>query len=179
MEASATILVIAGTGHQGSAVMDTVLSSPLRKGMNLRFMTRWPESTYAKKYISQGAQAYVGDLSDEDSVIKALQGVDRAFLVTHAAEGASSEKVHGIHFVQAAKKAGVKHIVFTSAAGVELESDVPSFKAKWQVGGSPFQRRVPSGEADWLFYGGHLCRSRIIFIHPVLNILLFVHAAIW
>lgn len=63
----------------------------------------------------------VGDLSDGDSLVPALQGVEKAFLLTNSSEHAEELQ---LNFVNAAYKAGVKHIVKLSQLAAEDNSPV-------------------------------------------------------
>jgi uncharacterized protein YbjT (DUF2867 family) len=47
------------------------------------------------------------------------------------------EILQGVTFIDAAKEAGVKHIVFTSAAGVDVAKTVPHYRSKHHVSPSP------------------------------------------
>ena len=67
------------------------------------------------------AEITVGDLSDEAGLAKALYGIEKAFLLTNSSEHA--EKLQ-LNFVNAAKKAGVRHIVKLSQLAADETSPV-------------------------------------------------------
>ncbi|OQP62025.1 NAD(P)-dependent oxidoreductase [Niastella vici] len=67
------------------------------------------------------ATIVTGDLADENSVVMALQGIEKAFLLTHSSE--QSEQLQ-LNFVNAAHRAGVKHIVKLSQLASEEQSPV-------------------------------------------------------
>lgn len=130
--AATTIFVVGATGKQGGQVMAALLNSG-RSRLSLRFLTRSDSSSGAAKLISKGATAVVGNLSDRQLLLTALKGVDRAYLVTDAGAGEEKEAELGINFVEAAKEAGVSHIVLSSVSAADLAKDVPHFRAKAKV----------------------------------------------
>jgi uncharacterized protein YbjT (DUF2867 family) len=67
------------------------------------------------------AEIVVGDMADENSLIDALQGIDSAFLLTNSSEEAACLQ---LNFVNAAYKAGVKHIVKLSQFAADEHSPV-------------------------------------------------------
>lgn len=67
------------------------------------------------------AEVVVGDMANENNLIDALQGIDRAFLLTNSSEEAESLQ---LNFVTAAYKAGVKHIVKLSQFAADVHSPV-------------------------------------------------------
>lgn len=67
------------------------------------------------------AEMVTGDLADEASVARALQGIEKAFLLTNSS--AESEQLQ-LNFVNAAHRAGVKHIVKLSQLAAEVQSPV-------------------------------------------------------
>ncbi|MDR7126475.1 SDR family oxidoreductase [Pseudotabrizicola sp. 4114] len=68
-----------------------------------------------------GITPVTGDFDDPASVERALQGVDRAFLLTNSTERAESQQ---LAFVAAAQRAGVKHIVKLSQLHASADSPV-------------------------------------------------------
>lgn len=112
--------------------MATLLNSG-RSQISLRFLTRNKSSPNATELISKGATAVVGNLSDRQLLLTALKGVDRAYLVTDAGAGEEKEAELGINFVEAAKEAGVSHMVLSSVSAADLAKDVPHFRSKAKV----------------------------------------------
>ena len=55
-----------------------------------------------------GAATIVGNFDEEESLARALQGVERAFLLTNSSERAETQQSA---FVEMARRSGVKHIV--------------------------------------------------------------------
>jgi uncharacterized protein YbjT (DUF2867 family) len=134
MSSTTTYLLVGATGKQGGAVHHTLVSSPsFSSTSSIRFITRNPSSPAAQKLVSLGSTPVQADLNDKASLTAALQGVDRAFLVTDAGAGEEKEEIQGRVFVDAAKAAGVKHLVFTSVGGADVADNVPHFRSKYRV----------------------------------------------
>ena len=123
-----TILVTGATGQQGGAVARSLLS----QGQRVRALTRTPAKAEALK--KQGAEVVVGDLTDRASLDAALRGVKKVFLVTMMLEaGLEAEVKQGITMADAAKAAGVEHLVYTSVGSADKQTGIPHFETKWKV----------------------------------------------
>lgn len=107
------ILVTGATGTVGSEVVAQLLAA----GQPVRVLTRSPEK--AAKYAAH-VEIAQGDLANPESLIAAFAGIDKVFLL---ATGLDIPKLEA-NAVDAAKKAGVKHIVKLSAAGAEIEPGI-------------------------------------------------------
>jgi uncharacterized protein YbjT (DUF2867 family) len=106
------ILITGATGTIGRELCDLVAAS----GARARAMTRRPEQAAAgPRAPGAGAIEWVhGDLSAPDTLPRALDGVERAFLLS-AAEPRQAELEE--RFIAAARAAGVAHVVKLSALG--------------------------------------------------------------
>lgn len=131
MDADArTILVTGVTGTQGGAVAEELLD----RGYNVRGLSRHPESERAAAIKKLGATVVKGDFDDAASLAAAMQGVYGVFAVTDFWEhGYTKEIAHGQQLIDAAKKAGVAHFVFTSVAGAGAYTGVPHFETKREI----------------------------------------------
>ncbi|MDZ7336486.1 MAG: SDR family oxidoreductase [candidate division KSB1 bacterium] len=127
------ILIVGATGNLGSAVAKSLLS----EGKAVRAMTRTPEKAEALKKL--GAEVVMGDVRDRQSLDKACQGIEKIFAASHSFEGkdqSSPQVVDGQgnrNLIDAAKAAGVKHFVFTSALGARADHPVDFFRIKYQT----------------------------------------------
>lgn len=130
---SDSILVCGATGKQGGQALSSLLASPQSSSLSLRFLTRNPDSPSAQKLVAKGALAIKGDLNDTASLAKALDGVNKAFFMTDAMAGEEKETQQGKNFVDAAKNAGVEHVVFTSVCAADSATIVPHFRSKYEV----------------------------------------------
>ncbi len=99
------ILVTGATGHVGGRVAQILAE----RGERTRLLVRDP----AKAPNLPGAEPVQGDYSDPESLDRACAGIRRVFLVSgHAPEGQRA-RLHG-NVMQAARRAGVEHIVYLS-----------------------------------------------------------------
>ena len=116
-------LVTGGTGTVGSEVVRQLAA----RGEDVRVLVRSEEKG---KGLPAGARGVVGDLDDRQSLDRAMQGVDKLFLLTPLSE---TETQEGINAVEAAKAAGIRHIVFMSVHNVEKCPEAPHFKSKIDI----------------------------------------------
>jgi uncharacterized protein YbjT (DUF2867 family) len=124
------VLVTGATGQQGGAVARALLS----RGHSVKALTRKPDSDAARQLKSQGAEIVVGDLGDAASIRKAAGGVDAMFLMGNVIEaGAEEETRQGIVAADAAKAAGVGHLIYTSVADANKKTGIPHFDSKYLV----------------------------------------------
>jgi uncharacterized protein YbjT (DUF2867 family) len=125
---SELILVTGITGQQGGAVA----SQLLRKGYNVRGLTRHPEKAGELRRL--GAEIAVGDMTDTAAVAMAFRDVRRVFLVTTPFEkGMDAEVQQGMNVVDTALKSHVDHLVFTSVAAANKETEVPYYETKARI----------------------------------------------
>lgn len=110
------ILITGATGSIG-----TELTKQLdAKGISFRALVRTANSSNALSSF-KNAEIVEGDFNNEDSIARALKGIDRAFLLTNSSEQAETLQSG---FVEIAKRKGVKHIVKQSQLAAELHSPV-------------------------------------------------------
>lgn len=113
---SPSILITGATGTIGSELA-TQLSA---RGTPFRALVRSLEN--AKKLAQlDDAELVVGDLNDPESLVRALDGIERAFLLTNSSEQAETLQMN---FVAVAQQTGVKHIVKLSQFAADLHSPV-------------------------------------------------------
>ena len=125
-----TVLVTGATGRQGGAVIQHMLP----KGWKLRALTRNPGGHAAKELVHQGVEVAQGDLEDPASLARAAVGVYGIYSVQDFwAVGAKREVQQGKNIADAAKKAAVKHFVYSSVAGAERNTGIPHWESKWEV----------------------------------------------
>ncbi|KAI2641112.1 NmrA-like family protein [Xylaria nigripes] len=115
------ITVLGATGKQGGAIIKTFLSDPkLKDTWAVRGVTRDTTKDSAKQLASQGVEVVSADLNDADSLTKAFNGSDTAFGVTNYWENLDMklEEKQGRNIADAAKAAGVKHLIWSSLLDV-------------------------------------------------------------
>lgn len=115
-----SILVVGGTGTVGSQIVSRLLD----QGANVQVMTH---SVGKLTTLPPGVEGIVGDLSDPPSLQRAFGGIESLVLITalHPDEAA-----RGQFAVKAAKKAGVKKIVFMSVVMPPGSEHIPHFVSK-------------------------------------------------
>lgn len=124
------ILITGATGKQGGATAKYLLD----KGYKIRAMTRKPDGAEAKALASRGAEIVQGDLDDPKSLERALAGVWGTFAVQNTWEaGVEKEEEQGKRFAEVARKAGVKHFVYTSVGSAHRSTGIPHFDNKWRI----------------------------------------------
>ena len=128
-----TILVTGATGQQGGAVARRLLAD----GVAVRAFTRDPGTPAAKDLAARGAELVPGDLADSASVERAVAGADGVFSVQpvagYNAAADFDEETVGIALADAAKAAGVRHFVYTSANSAELDLGLTHMYGKRRI----------------------------------------------
>lgn len=110
---SETVLVTGATGNTGTPLVKMLRSADVA----VRIMVRDDEA--ASRF--PGTQVAVADFDDSDAVNRALQGVDRTYLVTPSTERAEDQQ---LRFVELAAEAGVRHVVKLSQLAADESSPV-------------------------------------------------------
>lgn len=114
-----TILITGATGNIGGELIQHLLG----KNVSIRGLVR--DLKKGAKLSEQGVELAYGDFSQPESLDVALQGVEKAFLVT---SNLANQVELECNFIDAAKHAGVKHIVKLSVLGA---GELPSTFQKW------------------------------------------------
>ena len=110
-----TIAVVGATGAQGGGLIRAILADP-SGGFAARALTRDPNGAKAKELAKLGAEVVAADVDDVDSLKKAFAGAHGAFCVTFFWDHYSPEKElkQARAMAQAAKSAGVEHVVWST-----------------------------------------------------------------
>jgi uncharacterized protein YbjT (DUF2867 family) len=114
------ILVTGGTGRVGSEVIKELV----KRKTSVRALIRKQD---ASTKMPEGVEVIQGDLLDPVSVRKALDGVDKLYLLNAVA---ADELTQGLIAYDLAKKLKLKQIVYHSVFRVEEFKDVPHFASK-------------------------------------------------
>jgi uncharacterized protein YbjT (DUF2867 family) len=146
------ITVFGATGAQGGGLVRAILNDKNGE-FAVRAVTRDINSDKAKELASLGAEVVAGDVDDPASVEKALEGAYGAYFVTFFWNHFSPEKevAEAKTFANAAKKAGLKHAIWSTLEDVRefvpLNDDsMPTLHGKYKV--PHFDGK---GEADKFF----------------------------
>jgi uncharacterized protein YbjT (DUF2867 family) len=122
------ILVTGATGAQGGATARRLIEI----GLKTRFLTRNIESDAARALTALGAEAVAGDLDDEASIARAVQGMAGVFSVQVPGP---NETKQGFALVEQARKAGVPQFVHTSVAETPNHKLFPGWgTGRWSEG---------------------------------------------
>lgn len=124
-----TIAVIGATGQQGGSVVRALQADGQ---FNVRALTRDPD-----KHPGLADEVVVADLDRPETLKAAFEGAHGVFLVTTSSLEGTDEQKQGAAAVQAARDAGVKHVVWSTLPDVEGISGgkfhVPHFTSKAKV----------------------------------------------
>jgi uncharacterized protein YbjT (DUF2867 family) len=127
---SRLILVSGATGTQGGAVARELIA----RGYPVRGLTRNPNSDAAIALSVLGIVMVRGDFDEPDSLDAALEDVYGAFSVQqYRGVGVDGEIRQGKAFADAAKRAGIRHFVYTSVSKATLGTGVPQFESKLEL----------------------------------------------
>lgn len=116
------ITVFGATGAQGGSIVQTFLNDPkLKSEWKVRAITRDTTKESAKKLECQGAETVAADLNDKSSLVNAMTGAHTAFAVTNYWEKMDKqlEIKQGKDIVDAAKEAGLQHLIWSSLVDVD------------------------------------------------------------
>lgn len=105
------ILITGATGSLGSKVVNLLKEKTEIK--NLAVLVRDEKNELTKQYLNDGIGVRIGDYSNLDSLENAFKAIDVLYFVSGGDDNQRSTLHKNV--VDSAKKAGVKHIVYTSA----------------------------------------------------------------
>ena len=114
------VLVAGVTGRQGGAVADLLLT----RGHAVTGLVRSSESRGVAELLARGAEVVVGDLSDGEALVRAVEKADAVFglSVPFGNGGQEQEIQQGRLLVDAAAATGA-HLVYSSVRGADRLSD--------------------------------------------------------
>ena len=128
------ILVTAATAPVGRSIVEQLVAA----GRDVRALTRDP----AKAGLSPGAEVVTGDLSDPASLAVAFKDVSTVFLLAAVPGFAPA-------FLQAARDAGVRRVVFQSSGAVDDAADEqPNDVAQFH---HEIERAIQEAGLEWTF----------------------------
>lgn len=133
------IAVLGSTGSQGGGLCRAILADAAG-GFACRAVTRDTSKDKAKALASAGAQLATADLDDVESLKKAFAGAHGVYAVTNFWEHFSGEKekTQAKNIADAAKAAGVKHVVWSTLEDTRklMKADdkrMPMLQEKYRV----------------------------------------------
>ncbi len=121
------VAVTGATGRQGSAVTRHLL----RGGWRVRALTRNPDSSRAQELSDLGADVVKADFDEPDTLRAAFRDAHGVYSVQNPMiSGIDAEIRHGIAVADAARDAGVDHVVYGSAGTGASGTGVGSWDSK-------------------------------------------------
>ncbi|MGW2384866.1 SDR family oxidoreductase [Streptomyces sp. NPDC001658] len=139
-------LVTGATGYVGGRLVPELLAA----GHRVRCLARSPERLRDHPWAGE-ADVVRGDVTDADSVARALEGVDVAYYLVHALHSGkgfeASDRQAARVFAGAARSAGVRRIVYLGGltpAGVPEAELSPHLRSRAEVGRILLDSGVPT-----------------------------------
>ncbi len=132
------IAVTGATGQLGRLVIGSLLKRGVESG-EIVAAVRSPEK--ASDMAERGVEIREADYTKPDTLVKALQGIDRLLLISSNEVGSRLD--HHRNVINAAKKAGVRFIAYTSApyadrSPMQLASEHKATEEMIRTSGIPF-----------------------------------------
>jgi uncharacterized protein YbjT (DUF2867 family) len=125
-----TIVVIGATGRQGVQVAKNLT----QQGWRVRGITRKPESTKAAALKTLGVEVVKADLEDLASLEAAFENAYGVYnMQAHAPGKIEVEIRQGRNAAQAAKRTGVRHVVYGSAGPGQSKTGIEQWDAKREI----------------------------------------------
>jgi NADH dehydrogenase len=106
----------------------------LAQGKPVRILVR--EGSPYQDLAAAGAEPVVGDLKDRPSLDRACAGVDTVLTTANSAGRGGADTPESVemegnrNLIDAAKAAGVKHFIFVTALGADVNSPIPFMRGK-------------------------------------------------
>jgi uncharacterized protein YbjT (DUF2867 family) len=133
------IAIVGATGAQGGGLARAILSDP-NSSFSARALTRDVHSQKAQELAKAGAEVVAADVDDPASLRRAFEGAHGAFCVTFFWAHFSAEKeiAEAKAMAEAAKQAGVKHVIWSTLEDtrkwVPLDDNrMPTLGGKYKV----------------------------------------------
>lgn len=129
--------LIGATGTTGAALVKALQA----KGAAFRCLVRDPAAAAGK--LGADVEMVQADLADAASIEAGLAGCDKLFLLSGHSPVMAEQQINALN---AAKAAGVKHIVKLSGGGFIVREDSPGMigRAHWEV-----EQAIKSSGLDW------------------------------
>lgn len=130
-DADRPILVTGATGQQGGAVLRHLRT----RGFAVRALTRDVHSPAARTLAARGVGVSQGNFDNRASLELALDGAYGAYAVQTPWQsgGVEGEVRQGIAFADAAKAAGIQHLVYSSVGSADRQTGIPHFESKYRI----------------------------------------------
>jgi uncharacterized protein YbjT (DUF2867 family) len=146
------IAVVGATGAQGGGLARAILNDK-ESGFTVRALSRDVQGEKAKELAALGAEVVAADVDDLESLKKAFAGAHAAFCVTFfwAHLSAEKEKAEAAALAQAAKAAGVKHVIWSTLEDTRKLVPLSDNRMPTLLGEYKVPHFDAKGESDRLF----------------------------
>ncbi|WP_091155517.1 SDR family oxidoreductase [Mucilaginibacter pineti] len=132
------ILVTGATGNLGKATIDSLLN----KGVSPNSITALVrDETKSTELRSKGLQIKIGDYQDLGSLKSAFQGVDKLLLVSSSSDISKRFEQHK-NAINAAREAGVGHIIYTSFDMKNLHQSVMGEEVQYHAYTADYLKQI-------------------------------------
>lgn len=125
------ILVAGGTGRLGSHVVRLLTA----RGLRVRVLSRFPDNS--AHLASSLVEIVPGDVSDQQAVTRAMDGVTTVVSAIHGFGGTGHDTPRTIDYqgngtlIEAARTSGVEHFVLMSVQGAAQDHPIELFRMKF------------------------------------------------
>lgn len=132
-ETRPVILLTGGSGYVGGRLIPLLE----KQGVTVRCLARNPEKLRSR--VQPGTEVVQGDVLDTPSLDQAMQGVHTAYYLVHLMSGSpdfeKEDREAARNFAQAAKKAGVRRIIYLGGLGDDADPTLsPHLRSRHEVG---------------------------------------------
>ncbi len=131
-DTTATILLTGATGYVGGRLLPLLES----QGQQVRCLVRQPKNL--GDCTNLAAEIVQGDVLDADSLVGAFDGIETAYYLVHSMGASGSfeerDRIAARNFAEAARKAGLKRIVYLGGLGDDDEQLSPHLRSRHEVG---------------------------------------------
>jgi uncharacterized protein YbjT (DUF2867 family) len=110
----AMYVILGASGNTGSIIADSLLS----KGKNVRVVGR--DAGRLQRFVSQGAEAFTGDVSDAAALTKALSGARAAYLMLPPITSREDQERESDAIARAVTESGLRYVVHLSSYGAHI-----------------------------------------------------------